>query len=90
MNCYRCGNELTEENRSEEPFLIDDKLHITLAAIKDIEQNLPEKDFIRIHKSYIVPLKNILSYNKTEVKLTRNLKLPVGRFYKNAFIEALK
>jgi len=68
----------------------DDKLHITLAAMKDIEQHLPEKDFIRIHKSYIVPVKKILSYNKTEVKLPGNLKLPVGRVYKNAFIEALR
>jgi DNA-binding LytR/AlgR family response regulator len=68
----------------------EDKLHITLAAMKDIEQNLPEKDFVRIHKSYIVPVKKILSYNKTEVKLPGNLKLPVGRVYKNAFIEALK
>ena len=67
-----------------------DKLHITLAAMKDLEQNLPEKDFIRIHKSYIVSIKNILSYNKTEVKLTGNIKLPVGRSFKNKFIEALK
>lgn len=68
----------------------DDKLHITLAAMKDLEQNLPEKDFIRIHKSYIVSIKNILSYNKTEVKITGNIKLPVGRSFKNRFIEALK
>jgi len=68
----------------------NDKLHITLAAMKDLEQNLPEKDFIRIHKSYIVSIKNILSYNKTEVKITGNIKLPVGRSFKNRFIEALK
>jgi DNA-binding LytR/AlgR family response regulator len=67
-----------------------EKTFITLAAIKDLEQNLPDKGFARIHKSYIVSIKNIVSYNKTEVKLTGNVKLPVGRVYKNSFIELLK
>jgi len=66
------------------------KTHITLAAMKDLEQNLPAKEFVRIHKSYIVAIKDILSYNKQEVKITGNIKLPVGRVFKNSFIEALK
>ena len=67
-----------------------DKIHITLAAMKDLERSLPDKEFIRIHKSYIVSVKNILSYNKQEVKITGNIKLPVGRVFKNSFIELLK
>lgn len=67
-----------------------DKTHITLAAIKDLEQHLPATAFVRIHKSYIIAVKNIISYNKTEVKITGNIKLPVGRVFKNSFIEALK
>ncbi|MFB9844365.1 LytR/AlgR family response regulator transcription factor [Mucilaginibacter ginsenosidivorans] len=67
-----------------------DKTFITLAAIKDLEQSLPEKGFVRIHKSYIVAIKSIISYSKTEVKITGNIKLPVGRVFKNSFIEALK
>ena len=67
-----------------------DKTHITLAAIKDLEQTLPAKEFVRIHKSYIVALKDIMSYNKQEVRVTGNIKLPVGRVYKNNFIETLR
>ena len=66
-----------------------DKLHITLAAIKDLELKLPDKDFVRIHKSYIVSVKQILSYNKQKVKLAGNINLPVGRVFKNGFIEAM-
>lgn len=67
-----------------------DKTHITLAAIKDLEQNLPAKQFVRIHKSYIIAVKDILSYNRQEVKITGNISLPVGRVFKNSFIETLK
>lgn len=66
------------------------KTYITLAAIKDLEQSLPEKGFVRTHKSYIVSIKNIVSYSKTEVKITGNIKLPVGRVFKKSFIEALR
>ncbi|HVV55496.1 MAG TPA: LytTR family DNA-binding domain-containing protein [Mucilaginibacter sp.] len=67
-----------------------DKTHITLAAIKDMQQHLPAADFVRIHKSYIVSVKNVISYNKTEVRLTGNIRLPIGRVFKNNVAEALK
>lgn len=67
-----------------------DKTYITLAAIKDMQQHLPAADFVRIHKSYIVSVKNVISYNKTEVRLTGNIRLPIGRVFKNNVAEALK
>ena len=66
-----------------------DKTYITLAAIKDLEQHLPNKRFVRIHKSYIIAINQLVSYNKQEVKITGNIKLPVGRVFKNRFMEAL-
>jgi two-component system response regulator LytT len=66
-----------------------EKTYITLAAIKALEQSLPPNDFVRIHKSFIISIKNILSYNKHEVKVTGNIQLPVGRVYKDNFIEIL-
>jgi DNA-binding LytR/AlgR family response regulator len=66
------------------------KTHITLAAIKDLEQNLPVENFVRIHKSYIVSIKSIITYNKQQVRMMGNVKLPVGRVFKNGFIEAVK
>jgi DNA-binding LytR/AlgR family response regulator len=66
------------------------KTHITVAAIKDLEQNLPVENFVRIHKSYIVSIKSIITYNKQQVRMMGNVKLPVGRVFKSGFIKAIK
>ena len=46
------------------------------------EQKLPEKQFVRIHKSYIVNQNKILSYNSKEVDLMGK-KLPLSRSKKH-------
>jgi two-component system response regulator LytT len=66
------------------------KTYITLAPIKDLEQSLPSEDFVRIHKRYIVSIMGIISYNKQEVKMMGDIKLPVGRVFKDGFIEAVR
>jgi DNA-binding LytR/AlgR family response regulator len=66
------------------------KKYITLAALKDIEQQLPGKDFIRIHKSYLLAKKSIESYNSTSVTLRNQSSLPVGRKYKEDFLLAMQ
>lgn len=52
-----------------------------LASLKELEEKLPAKRFIRIHKSYIVSIKNIdaLEGNQLEVN---GEKLPIGNFYR--------
>jgi len=67
-----------------------EKIYITLLALKDLIEHLPSEQFIRIHKSYIIPVSRILSYSRNEVKLIKGKDLPVGRAYKDAFIERLK
>ncbi len=49
--------------------------------LKNILPLLPAEDFVRIHRSYIVPRAKISSYNRTEVVLTNGLALPIGRKY---------
>jgi DNA-binding LytR/AlgR family response regulator len=67
-----------------------DKKHITLAAIKDIEQQLPAQEFIRIHKSYLLAKKSIASYNAASVTLRNQTTLPVGRKYKEDFLRVMQ
>lgn len=52
-----------------------------LASLKDLEEILPNHDFMRVHKSFIVAIKYIetLEGNLLEVNDT---KLPVGKSYK--------
>lgn len=47
-----------------------------------IEGQLPADEFIRIHRSFIVPRKRIEKFSRTEVFLAKNSKrLPIGKKY---------
>jgi two-component system LytT family response regulator len=50
---------------------------------------LPEKDFVRVHKSYIVSLDNIESISRQRIKIGNKL-IPVSDSYSKAFFTALK
>lgn len=71
------------------------KLHTTkrtyLASIttSEFEKCLPEKNFMRIHKSYIVALDKIEGTDKDFV-IIKNEKLPVGITYKRELSDRIK
>jgi len=71
------------------------KLHTTkrtyLGSITttELEKCLPEKNFMRIHKSYIVALDKIEATDKDFVVI-KNEKLPVGITYKRELTDRLK
>ena len=52
-----------------------------LASLKDLEEKLPEKLFIRIHKSYIVSVKKIDSLEGNMIEIGGK-HLPIGKSYK--------
>ena len=58
-----------------------------LAAIKDLEKKLPQDQFIRIHKSYIVSVRKILSMEGNMIEI-KGKKLPVGKSYRS-LVDAL-
>ena len=49
----------------------------------DIEMSgvLPEGRFLRVHKSFIVPVHRIASRTSREIVLTPEARIPVGRSY---------
>ena len=55
---------------------------VKLAALKDLERILPQKDFRRIHKSYIVAVKKVTAAFGNTIELNQ-VSLPVGRIYKD-------
>ncbi|GAA3782855.1 response regulator transcription factor [Flavobacterium ginsengiterrae] len=71
------------------------KLHTVkrtyLASITttELEKCLPEKNFMRIHKSYIIALDKIDSTEKDFV-IIKNEKLPIGITYKRELTDRLK
>ncbi len=62
-------------------FRTDGVCTISRIILKNIGSMLPDDDFLRIHRSFIVSKSKIVSFNKQEVKLSNGKKLPVGRLY---------
>lgn len=61
---------------------------VTKTSLSRIEEKLPSDQFIRIHKSFIVPLLKIRSFSSTTVEVD-NKELPIGRSYKNMVMKTL-
>ncbi len=57
--------------------------------LKDFETVLPSDRFMRIHKSYIVQVSEILSINPREVKVGTDL-VPVGRTYYHELLDGIQ
>jgi DNA-binding LytR/AlgR family response regulator len=53
-----------------------------LASLKELEDALPSKQFIRIHKSYIVAINEIQTLEGNLIEIDE-VKLPVGKIYKD-------
>lgn len=73
------------------------KIHLTGNAqpvlvrsnLKSMEEQLPLKLFIRIHKSFMVAISSITAVRKSNVFLD-NLELPIGETYKDAVEQLVK
>lgn len=62
---------------------------VTKFQIGEIEKILPQENFIRIHKSYIVNSNMITSFNAQEIEID-DISLPLGRSYKEMVERKLK
>ncbi len=62
---------------------------ITLQNLKTFSERLPSKDFVRIHRSYIVSLNHIDSITKKEVEIADKI-LPIGNSYRNNLLEIIR
>lgn len=63
-----------------------DKFLVTRMSMKNVEDELPPSQFLRIHKSYIVSKAFITAIRKSSVFIN-NLELPVGDLYKQGVDE---
>jgi len=61
----------------------------TYHSISEIGEKLPEHDFARVHRSFIVAISKIESYTKDFLEI-RNIQIPVGRMYAHPIQEILK
>ncbi|WP_447639819.1 MULTISPECIES: LytR/AlgR family response regulator transcription factor [Chitinophagaceae] len=54
---------------------------LTLLPLKKTEELLSNKAFVRVHRSYIVPLKEIRKIASRKIVLQSGEELPIGRLY---------
>ncbi len=59
---------------------------IALLTIKSLEEQLPLKKFLRIHKSYIISLEKVSSLRGNEVVIGSH-KIPIGKNYKDQLLK---
>jgi DNA-binding LytR/AlgR family response regulator len=65
-----------------------DKTIIIRETISSLEKKLPLIKFIRIHRSFIISLKNISSYTNEFIEIN-NKALPISRSYKESVLQKL-
>jgi len=60
----------------------DQKTLIMLVGLKNAETQLQQKQFIRVHKQYLVNSQHIVQILTNEIVLSNNLTIPISNVYK--------
>jgi two-component system LytT family response regulator len=65
-----------------------EKTIVIRETITSLEEKLPVKKFIRIHRSFIISLQNITSYTNEFIEINQKA-LPISRSYKESVLQKL-
>lgn len=81
-----------EGRKNYAAIICGDQKIISLLNIKDLEEKLPPRQFVRVHKSFIVSIAKIsaIQGNSILLKNSPHANLIIGDTYKNAFFEIIK
>lgn len=87
-NVKICLNEIIYLESKRDYVLIKtrNKEVVTHQTLTYMEERLPESEFLRVHRSFIINTKMIESWSNNEIELPE-IQIPIGRTYKR---EALK
>lgn len=61
---------------------------MSLQTFKKLEAQLPGRDFVRVHKSYLISLRHISSVERGLVRIA-GTSIPIGESYKNDFYQRI-
>ena len=70
------------------------KIHIkpthvlTLMTLKNMQEKLPQKEFVRVHRSYIVPINKVEKFSKNKL-VVAGKEIPIGSSYADAYDKLL-
>ena len=58
---------------------------VVLLSMKKMEERLPQAAFMRIHRSFIINLREIQEVNTNRVVMGPDIYLPIGDLYRDSF-----
>jgi DNA-binding LytR/AlgR family response regulator len=61
---------------------------LALMTLKSLQEKLPSHEFIRVHRSYIIPISRIESFGKNKVKVNGR-EIPIGSSYGDVYQQLL-
>ena len=67
---------------------LTDKKHTVLTTMKSLETKLPENEFMRVHRSFIVRIDKISNLDGNMLVVGKKL-LPIGKSYRKALMDRL-
>jgi DNA-binding LytR/AlgR family response regulator len=70
-------------------YLTNDKIIVARMTMKSMVEKLPVIDFIRVHRSFIVPF-NKISHVRNKIITISNKEIPIGGNYEEAFFRVFK
>jgi len=62
---------------------------LTLMTLKTITQKLPSREFLRVHRSYIIPVSKINHISKSRIRIA-DKDIPIGVSYSESFFSAME
>ncbi|TDO28330.1 LytR/AlgR family response regulator transcription factor [Sediminibacterium goheungense] len=62
---------------------------LTLMTLKSIQEKLPSRDFVRVHRSFIIPLAKIEKFSKSKVWIAGK-EIPIGSSYGAVYDQLLE
>lgn len=68
---------------------LNDHAITTRETISNMEAKLPKKDFLRVHRSFIVAVKSINYYTNETIEINRK-EIPISRNYKEEVLKKLQ
>lgn len=68
--------------------ITEDDSHLVLSTMKAFEKELPKDKFIRVHKSYIINIQKVDTFNSKFAEID-TFKIPLSRSKKDSLLDAL-
>jgi DNA-binding LytR/AlgR family response regulator len=61
--------------------------HFILVSLKNLEKQLPEKLFLRVHKQYIINILHVANISSAEIRLSNKTVVPISPVYRQQLLE---